>query len=321
MKMIKPFLSVILPVYNQERFLVETIESVLCQTYDNFEFLILDDGSTDNSAKIIQSFSIKDPRIKAYYEKNSGKCNSTNKLVEKAKGNWFAFLDADDPMLPKRLEKQMDFHKKNPLVNASSCHCFYINDNGKNIGHQRYPFLKSIEDCDKMLKDNKIILCAFTGLLTSKECYLNTGGLKQKYWPCEDVEFINRIIEKGFKLVIIQDTLMKYRVHSSSITNSNLRHSYVDMNGFVHYCIKLRRKGKEEITFNEFMNIRNKDSSWVKFNRSRAFYAKMFHREAGFSFYTKNYPIFFLKIIAASFLDPNYVLATLKNRLKFSKFL
>lgn len=308
--------SVIMPVYNQEKYLTETIESVINQSYENFEFLILDDGSTDSSAEIIKEYAFKDSRIKSFYEQNSGKCNATNKLVNLANGSYCAFLDADDCMFPDRLEKQIAFHKENSAVDASSCHCYYINDDGKFLGIQKFPYLRTIDDCVQTIRDNKIILCAFTGLMTTKICYVNIGGLKHQYWPCEDIEFLNRIIETGYYLIIIQESLMKYRVHSSSITNSNLWHSLVDMTDYTHYCIYSRREGKEATTFSEFMKIRENDKWWIKLNRFRLFYARTYHKEAGFYFYLGNYPMFSFKFLMSFLLDPKFIIVIIKNKLK-----
>src|SRR5690349_14680316 len=148
----EPKISVILPVYNQEKYISGTIESVLSQTFSDFEFLIVDDGSTDSSAQIIKDYAEKDSRIVPYFEENSGKCKATNFLVEKATAKWCAFLDADDQMLPDRLARQIEFHNQNPLLQASSGHSFYINDKNETLGMQKYPHLKSIEECDRVRK-------------------------------------------------------------------------------------------------------------------------------------------------------------------------
>jgi glycosyltransferase involved in cell wall biosynthesis len=223
----RPQVSVVMPVYNQEKYLAETIESVLSQTFQDFEFLILDDGCTDGSALIIKQYASTDNRIIPLFQSNAGKCIVTNKLVNESNGHWCALLDADDVMLPNRLEKQVSYLKLNPELDACSCHCYYIDQKGNNLGQQCYPYLKTIEDCRQAKAKNKAILCSFTGLMVSKKAYLESGGLIGKFWPAEDVEFINRLVEKGYLLVIIQEKLMKYRVHPFSITNSNLWHSYV----------------------------------------------------------------------------------------------
>ncbi|WP_162343331.1 glycosyltransferase family 2 protein [Cyclobacterium salsum] len=312
-------ISVIMPVYNQEKFLDETIESVINQEYKIFEFLILDDGSTDGSQDIIKKFALKDERIKPFFETNKGKCISTNILVERAKGEWCAFLDADDVMYPNRLHDQIAFHKNNPEIDASSCHCDYINEEGKFLGPQKFRFLKNIEDCKNILKKNEVAIAAFTGLMTSRSCYLRAGGLRSQFWPSEDVEFFNRLIEKGFIMVVIQHALMKYRIHASSITSKKRWHTFVNVYGYVQHCIYLRRSNQPEIKFEEFLAIRKNDTLWVKFIRLTSYYSKMFHREAGYSFYSKNYTKFFFQFLVSVILDPLFVWATLRNKLKVKR--
>lgn len=104
--------SIIMPSYNTAKFITDTIQSVLNQTYQNWELLIVDDCSTDNSDEVIASFN--DPRIKIFKnEKNSGAAISRNKAIAEAAGKWIAFLDSDDLWLPEKLEKQINFMRKN----------------------------------------------------------------------------------------------------------------------------------------------------------------------------------------------------------------
>ncbi len=111
-----PLVSVIMPVYNAGNFLMEAIESILNQTYQNFEFIIVDDASTDNSWKIIQKYAKKYPKkIKAFQLKktlNRGGDACANFALKKAKGKYIARMDADDIAHPKRLEKEVDFLEK-----------------------------------------------------------------------------------------------------------------------------------------------------------------------------------------------------------------
>lgn len=104
--------SIIMPSYNTERFIAEAIKSVLVQTYTNWELLIVDDNSNDNTDYIISNFN--DKRIRYFKnERNSGAAFSRNKALREAKGKWIAFLDSDDLWLPQKLEHQINFMKKN----------------------------------------------------------------------------------------------------------------------------------------------------------------------------------------------------------------
>lgn len=105
--------SIIMPSYNTAKYIEESIKSVLVQTYTNWELIIVDDCSTDNTDEIVRSF-LSDDRIKYFkHEKNSGAAVSRNKALREAKGKWIAFLDSDDLWLPEKLERQIAFMKAN----------------------------------------------------------------------------------------------------------------------------------------------------------------------------------------------------------------
>ena len=110
----KDLVSVITPAFNSGRFIAETINSVLSQTYQNWELIIVDDGSTDETVRIVKSFQEKDNRIKLFEnESNKGSAFSRNLALRNAKGKWIAFLDSDDIWHPEKLEKQIKFMTEN----------------------------------------------------------------------------------------------------------------------------------------------------------------------------------------------------------------
>lgn len=311
----KPILSVILPVYNQEPYLAETIESVLAQSFKNFEFIIWDDGSTDQSAAIIKNYAKSDSRIRAYFEKNSGKSNATNKIVQCAQANLCVFLDADDVMLPDRLQHQIKFHQDNPGIHASSGHCYYINEKGNLYGTQRYPGLRTIEQCSSAAATREFITCSFTALTVNKDAYLNSGGLQKRFEPCEDFEFLNRFINKGYILLINPVVMMKYRIHAAAITVKRPILIY-DTISYVKYCFDLKWNNKPEITFNEFQEIQKKFSWWTKFNRRRFNYSRILFRNAGFAMLSRDYMSFAWQIATSLVLSPHYFFKKINN---FSK--
>lgn len=129
----KDLVSIIMPSYNTAKYISESINSVINQTYQKWELIIVDDCSTDNTDEIIEKF-LKDERIKYFKnEKNSGAAISRNKALREAKGKWIAFLDSDDLWTEDKLEKQINFMEKN---NYSFSYTYYkeINENGGKIG-------------------------------------------------------------------------------------------------------------------------------------------------------------------------------------------
>ncbi|MEO6228739.1 MAG: glycosyltransferase family 2 protein [Ferruginibacter sp.] len=311
----KPLISVILPVHNQQNYIEETIQSVLVQSFTDFEFIILDDGSTDKSAEIIKSYAKKDDRIKAYFEKNVGKSNATNNIIEKTTTELFAFLDADDVMMPDRLEKQLQFHRENPNANASSGHCNYINENGNLFGLQRYDGLRTIEDNEVARNSREFVTCSFTALMVTREAYVNAGGLSKRFEPCEDFEFINRLVNKGYNVLINPIVLMKYRIHPTSVTVKKPILIY-DTISYVKYCFALRWDNQSEISFDEFQDIQKTYAWWTKFNRMRFNYSRIAFRKAGFAMLSRRYLSFAWQMATSLVLSPNYVLKKMTN---FSK--
>jgi glycosyltransferase involved in cell wall biosynthesis len=307
--------SVILPVYNQERYLWETLTSILSQSFIDFELLILDDGSTDKSAQIIREFADKEERIHAYFEPNAGKSAATNKLVSRAKGDWCIFLDADDVMLPNRIERQLAFHLLNPNIQATSAYCQYINEKGNTFGIQRYSSPSKVSEYKRANLNVEFVTCSYTSLMVAKKLFVEVGGLLQKYEPCEDFEFFNRLVDKGFILFIIPEVLMKYRIHPDAITVRKPV-QVLNMINFVQYCLRQRRLGEDEISFETFLIIQEAKSWWAKINQRRFNYAMIYFRSAGLAMLSRNYGVFFLQIAASSVLSPFYVLKKILNHTK-----
>lgn len=102
-----PLISIVIPVYNTEQYIAETIQSVIDQTYENWELLLVDDGSTDGSATIIKSFAENDSRIHYFYKENGGQASARNEGIKKSKGTYVGFLDADDLWLKNKLAQQI----------------------------------------------------------------------------------------------------------------------------------------------------------------------------------------------------------------------
>jgi glycosyltransferase involved in cell wall biosynthesis len=125
-----PLISVCMPVYNAERYVSEAIESVLSQTFKDFEFLILDDGSTDGSLAILKGHAERDPRIRLTSRPNKGLAPTLNELMDQARGEFVARMDADDVSLPERLERQADYLRKHPDCVIVGCHALVMDSDG-----------------------------------------------------------------------------------------------------------------------------------------------------------------------------------------------
>src|SRR5574340_1133697 len=139
----QPLVSVIMPVYNAGEYLVEAIDSIIKQTYRNFEFIIINDNSSDESWKIIRRYQKKYPRfiktVNLTKTMNRGGDACANEGLKKAKGKYIARMDADDIAFPKRLEKQVGFLEKNPNIFLVGANAWVIDKKGKIIGKKEEP--------------------------------------------------------------------------------------------------------------------------------------------------------------------------------------
>jgi len=139
-KIKKPLITVYMPVFNAAKFLDQSIGSILNQTFSDFEFIIVDDASTDNSWKIIKSYAKKDKRIVAIKNKiNLGVSLTSNITISQAKGKFIARMDADDISTPDRLQKQIDYLKNNPKTIIVGGQCTIIDENNQIIGEKKFP--------------------------------------------------------------------------------------------------------------------------------------------------------------------------------------
>ncbi|WP_346857501.1 glycosyltransferase [uncultured Draconibacterium sp.] len=135
-----PIISVIMSVYNAEKYLSESINSILNQTFKNFEFIIIDDKSSDKSVEIINSMASKDSRIKFIQNKvNQGLTINLNTAINIAKGKYIARMDADDISEVHRFEQQLDFLRENPHIDILGSFCKNINQNGEVISYREVP--------------------------------------------------------------------------------------------------------------------------------------------------------------------------------------
>lgn len=200
-----PQISVVMSVYNGEKYLKEAIESILSQSYKDFEFIIINDGSTDNSLNIINEYKQKDPRIKVISRENKGLIESLNEGVKMAEGEYIARMDADDVSLSNRLEKQLKYAQEGGFVVC-----------GTWAEGMVYP--PNFDQIKRFtLLHNPFI---HPTVMFRKDVFKKVGGYRKFFKHIEDYELWTRIVFK-YKTGNIPEVLLKYRVHEEQITKKN----------------------------------------------------------------------------------------------------
>ncbi len=195
-----PLVSVVMPSYNRSNFIGSAIDSILNQTYNNFEFIIVDDGSTDSTSKVLQKYAAKDKRIILLRQNNQGAAAARNNGVDKAQGKYIAFMDDDDISLPNRLEKQVTFLEKYPDYSACICEVKLIDLNGKPIDNRPNIFCEweyySLER--EPYKNKQSVGCGL-GAMTclTKKSFIDCNGYRlAEHLIIEDLDLTLRFLRK-----------------------------------------------------------------------------------------------------------------------------
>jgi len=218
-------------VYNGEKYLREAIESILNQTFDDFEFLIVDDGSTDKTLEILREYAKKDSRIKVIVNQgNIGLTKSLNKAIREAKGEYIARQDADDVSMPERLEKQIEFLERNLEIGMVGTFYYEISGEGRIIRRKVMP------------KDNKELRRTlirynpfFHGsVMIKREVFSKVGLYNENFKRAQDYELWFRIAN-SYKLANVPEFLTKRRYIKEMI-------SYKEENEQIYWAQKARKE-------------------------------------------------------------------------------
>lgn len=210
----KPAISVVLSVYNGSEYLAEAIDSILNQTFTDFELIMMDDGSTDASLEVMNRYATLDSRCRVYSRENKGLIASRNELIALSRADIIANMDADDICLPERLEKQYKFLSAHPECVVVSSTVLLIDSDGAPICN--FWTECSHDEIDKgNLSGGGSFLCNPAATMR-KSAVLSVGGLRHGYEHAEDIDLYLRLAEVG-KVVNLPEVLFKYRQHFSSI--------------------------------------------------------------------------------------------------------
>jgi glycosyltransferase involved in cell wall biosynthesis len=246
--------SVVTAVYNGEEFIADCIESVIAQTYSDWEYIIVDDGSTDGTERIVAGY-LSDKRILYIKQENSGCSNARNRGIASAKGDYIAVLDADDLFYPQKLEKQVEYMKSAPACIALGSNADVIDAKGNII------FTSRQLQYDKQIKENLPV----SPFYNSSILFRRTIFAKYKYEEklknaAEDGYLINQIADEG-EFYNLPDVLIKYRINPKSNGVRTKREGNTILSSFKKLKIN-KHLTDEEI--NELNKLRRKPGKRIR---------------------------------------------------------
>ena len=219
--------TVLLATYNNDKFLDDAIRSILNQTMRNFELLIIDDASNDNTPEILERYSKADDRIQIIKNKiNIGLTKSLNIGLRSAKGKYIARMDGDDISHQERLERQYDYMIRNPNCDFLSTEGILIGESGKKIKKIRANF-----DC---LSQKEYILnygspFIHSSMMFSKQKILELGGYDENFETRQDLELWLRVIYFGIKIMVLKKSLVYHRHYPESLSHRNKENLYLNV--------------------------------------------------------------------------------------------
>ena len=209
-----PVVSVLMPVFNGGEYLGEAVESILNQTFQNFEFLILDDGSTDDSLKLLRQYATQDPRIRVFARENRGSTYTLNELLLESRGEFVARMDQDDIAMPERFNRQVTFLRENKIVVCVGSAFQMIDSAGR--------YLATLTPPQTDAEIQQLILGGHGAInhpsAMMRLAFVNlVGGYNCEHDLVDDLDLWLRLGEVG-KLANLTDVLLKYRLHDKSMS-------------------------------------------------------------------------------------------------------
>jgi glycosyltransferase involved in cell wall biosynthesis len=298
-------LSILMSCYNSAPFLREAMESVLAQTFGDFEFLVIDDGSTDGTNDIIRQYARHDGRIRLIAHENRGIAAALNGGIAQAKHEWIFRFDPDDVMLPDRLAKQRAFLRRNPDLVVASGLAILINAKGEEIGRSRSPYVTH-EAVAKVVAGPNLIGFHHPAVAMRKSVVLGAGGFRPHTYPADDLDLWNRLAEAGHRMLVQEDYLIKYRQHASSVSIASNRRQVVTMEWLAD-CKAHRKNGVPERSLEKYL-IEINALPWTRrWNHRRRIAARTLYKSAIVRLAGGNRPGFLMTLAAAGLLDPALV--------------
>ncbi len=213
--------SVIIPVYNAQSMVTEAIDSVLSQTYQDFEIIVIDDGSTDNTSEVLAPYK---NRIRYYYQENTGVAGARNKGIEKSRGKYIAFLDQDDIWLPEKLAYQAAYLNAN--TDAAMVYSRYWREY-KNFEEKKLRPKKKYLEEGHIYSNVLFRYIIWIGtIMVRRSCFEEIGVFDTSLVPAEDKEMILRIA-KDYTIGFIEEPLAVHRIRQESLARSDKQKNLV----------------------------------------------------------------------------------------------
>jgi glycosyltransferase involved in cell wall biosynthesis len=209
-------ISVVMPVFNGQRFLAQAVDSLLAQTFTDFEVVAVDDGSTDETPAILRSYARLDSRVRVVHGAHAGISAALNRGIEASTHDWIARIDADDVASPERFGRQLAAAQAHPDVVVWGSYAQHVDAAGNVLGISKTG-PTSIEEFKRLRAAGEDCYVIHPTSMLRKDVVLKAGGYDSRFNFCEDFELFDRMAEFG-AVVALPEPLLQYRIHATSIS-------------------------------------------------------------------------------------------------------
>lgn len=318
-------LTICVCAYNAEKYIVKTLNSLYNQTYSDFDFLFIDDCSTDDTHRKVQSYFYEHPYINAkiiHLSKNRGLAYGRKIAERLVTTEYILFFDADDLALPHYVEKLYMRIQQDAHCMAVGCYCEYIDDAGNLIGGGIRIGSKTPEEFRNRAAKEKLMFMSASSIIRVSDMR-QAGGRRIEGFPsgkpryqdmCEDLDLWTRMsdfFKDGKYIVVVPEVLFQYRKMASSMSANgramSMRMRHIKCN------LKRRRRGEAELTFIDYLDSL---TTWQKVKYAYSDWSQGFYKQAGFHYMKKNYLRFLLNFSCAALFNPGYFLQKMKHNMK-----
>lgn len=286
-------ITIAMCVYNAEEYLKETLLSLEKQTYKDIEYLFINDGSTDDSEKILLDFKNNNNNSTIInLNENKGTAFARNKALTEAKTRLMMFFDSDDVAKPELVEKLHDKIQETKNCIAVSCYAQYISDNGKKLNGGMFMGDSDPQKFLEKAKAGKLTFMAPATLFVRKMA-IDAGGYHMEGFPnadiryedlSEDLDLWSRMSDFAFEdkvMIVVDKVLYYYRKRSNSLSAPKDKQFAMSLKiKYIKHNLKRRRIGEKEVTFVQYMEDMSEKEKQLK----RGFYAEYYYRKAAFGF-------------------------------------
>lgn len=273
--------SVITPAYNAEKYITQAMESVLAQGFEEWEMIVVDDGSTDRTCEIVSGYSAKDARVRLVQNQHGGVSHARNTGVRLAQFDWIALLDADDVFCKNKMRRQLDAAAADPEVVLWGTFAYNIGEEGKVFDVSEGGPL-SREDYRELQRNAEVVMIKNSSAIFRKSLFEKLGGFDSQYDSSEDTELWNRMAEFG-PVVVIPEPLIMYRFHSQSLSFRMIKFQYECLQ-FIRARKRARMIHSKDLTLEQFMTQYKKRSFFKKLLDWSIMHSNASWRYAGIQF-------------------------------------